>query len=85
MPRPNKKHLKHLKNKAVDFFVSWMEHKVRRKRINVYLVSLFGLILGIIGIYQIKISGSIIEDMPKNADFFKDILFLMITLTELSP
>ena len=75
MESPNKKHLKHLKNKAVDFFVSWMEHKVRKKRINVYLVSLFGLIIGITGIYQIKISGSIIEDMPKSADFFKDILF----------
>ena len=75
MAHPNKKHLKHLKNKVVDFFVSWMEQKVRKKRINVYLVSLLGLILGITGIYQIKISGSIIEDMPKNAGFFKDILF----------
>ena len=75
MARPNKKHLKHLKNKTVDLFVSWMEHKVRKKRINVYLFSLIGLIIGITGIYQIKISGSLIEDMPKNASFFKDILF----------
>ena len=30
---------------------------------------------GIIGIYQINISGSIIEDMPKKSEFFKDILF----------
>ena len=30
---------------------------------------------GIIGIYQINISGSIIEDMPKKSAFFKDILF----------
>lgn len=75
MPRPNKKHLKHLKNKTVDYFVTWMEHKVRKQRINVYIVSLFGLIIGITGIYQMKISGSLIEDMPKSADFFKDILF----------
>ena len=75
MARPNKKHLKHLKNKTVDFFVSWMEHKVRKKRISVYIVSLIGLIIGITGIYQIKISGSLIEDMPKSASFFKDILF----------
>ncbi len=75
MARPNKKHLKHLKNKSVDFFVSWMEHKVRKKRINVYIVSLIGLIIGITGIYQIKISGSLIEDMPKSSTFFKDIIF----------
>jgi predicted RND superfamily exporter protein len=75
MPLPKKKHLKHLKNKTVDFFVSWMENKVKKKRINVYMVSLIGLIIGITGIYQIKISGSLIEDMPKSADFFQDIRF----------
>ncbi|MDA9140271.1 efflux RND transporter permease subunit [Flavobacteriaceae bacterium] len=75
MERPNKKHLRHLKNKTVDFFVTWMEKTVRKKRVNVYLISLLGLIIGITGIYQIKISGSLIEDMPKSAPFFKDILF----------
>ena len=75
MSLPKKKHLKHLKNKSVDYFVKWMEHKVRKKRLNVYIVSLLGLIIGIIGMYQIKISGSIIEDMPKKAPFFKDIGF----------
>jgi len=33
------------------------------------------LIFGIIGIYKIKISGSIIEDMPKKTAFFDDIRF----------
>ena len=75
MAMPNKKHLRHLKNKTVDFFVTWMEKTVRKKRVNVYLISLLGLIIGITGIYQISISGSLIEDMPKKADFFKDILF----------
>lgn len=75
MKLPKKKHLKHLKNKSIDYFVKWMENKVREKRINVYIVSILGLVIGIIGIYQIKISGSIIEDMPKSAPFFKDISF----------
>ena len=75
MVRPNKKHLKHLKNKTVESFVKWMEGCVRNKRITVYLTSLIGLVLGIVGIYQINISGSLIEDMPKNAPFFKDIEF----------
>ena len=52
-----------------------MEKKVRYKRINVFVISILGLILGIIGICQIKISGSIIEDMPKKSEFFSDILF----------
>ena len=75
LPRPNSKHLKHLKNKWMERIVREMETIVRNKKIAVYSVALIGLILGIIGIYQIKISGSLIEDMPKKAAFFDDILF----------
>ena len=75
LPRPNSKHLKHLKNKWMERIVHEMETIVRHKKIAVYSVALIGLILGIIGIYQIKISGSLIEDMPKKAAFFDDIVF----------
>ncbi len=75
MNLPNKKHLKHLNNSFINRFVKWMEDKVRYKRINVFIISILSLIFGIIGIYQINVSGSIIEDMPKKSDFFKDILF----------
>ena len=75
MSRPSKKHLKHLNSPYLKKFVKWMENKVRYKRINVFILSILSLIIGIIGIYQINISGSIIEDMPKNSEFFKDILF----------
>jgi predicted RND superfamily exporter protein len=72
---PKTKHLKHLNKKWIDAFVNWMEHIVREKRISVYVISLIALIISIIGIYQIKISGSVIEDMPKNTGFYKDIRF----------
>ncbi len=75
MPLPKTKHLKHLNKRWIDTFVNWMERIVRERRITVYVVSLILLIGSIIGIYQIKISGSIIEDMPKNAEFFQDIRF----------
>ena len=75
MNLPNRKHLQHLNNSFINRFVKWMENKVRYKRINVFIISILSLIFGIIGIYQINISGSIIEDMPKKSDFFKDILF----------
>jgi predicted RND superfamily exporter protein len=75
MSLPKTKHLKHLNKKWVDAFVDWMEGIVRKQRISVYIVSISLLVLSIIGIYQIDISGSPIEDMPKNAAFFKDIRF----------
>ncbi|RRQ49446.1 RND family transporter [Maribacter algicola] len=72
---PKTRHLKHLNKKWIDAFVSWMENIVRNKRISVYIVSICLLVLSIIGIYQIDISGSPIEDMPKKAEFFQDIRF----------
>ena len=75
MPLPKTKHLKHLNKKWIDGFVNWMEHIVREKRITVYVTSIVLLVVSIIGIYQINISGSPIEDMPKKAEFFKDIRF----------
>jgi len=75
MSLPKTKHLKHLNKRWIDSFVNWMEHIVRTRRITVYVTSVILLICSIIGIYQINISGSPIEDMPKAAAFFKDIRF----------
>ncbi len=75
MSLPKDKHLKHLNKRWINVFVSWMENTVKKHRITVYIVSLSVLIASIIGIYQIKISGSIIEDLPKSATFYKDIRF----------
>ena len=75
LPLPNKKHLNHLKNKTIDRLVGWMEKNVRKRRINTYIISLVLLVASIIGIYQIRVSGSILEDMPQKKEFFKDIMF----------
>ena len=75
MPLPQTKHLKHLNKKWIDVFVSWMERMVRDHRIAVYITSVIILVLSIIGIYQIKITGSRIEDLPKDTEFFQDIRF----------
>ena len=58
---------------------------MRKKRINVYIVYLLGLIIGITGIYQMKISGSFIEDMSISASFFKDNLFFDVNINGIVP
>ncbi|MBT8286337.1 MAG: MMPL family transporter [Flavobacteriaceae bacterium] len=75
MALPKTKHLKHLNKRWIDAFVNWMERIVRERRIGVYVVSVLLLVTSIIGIYQIRISGSPIEDMPKSKQFYKDIRF----------
>tara|TARA_R110002051_G_scaffold10175_11_gene38852 strand:+ start:54197 stop:56602 length:2406 start_codon:yes stop_codon:yes gene_type:complete len=75
MPPPKERHLKHLGKRWIERFVDWMEHVVRNHRIAIFIASILLLIFSIIGIYQIKVSGSLIEDMPKKTSFFKDIRF----------
>ncbi|SFU57973.1 hypothetical protein SAMN05216480_10871 [Pustulibacterium marinum] len=75
MATPKTKHLKHLNRKWVDGFVLWLENIVRNRKISVYIAAICLLVLSIIGIYQIRVSGSLIEDMPKNTSFFDDIRF----------
>lgn len=75
MAVPKNKHLNHLNKRWINRFVDWMENKVRHNRIAIYMISIGLLCVSIIGIYNIKISGSLVEDMPKKTEFFKSIRF----------
>lgn len=75
LPYPKERHLEHLNKKWIGGFVDWTVRMVKEKRIAIYATSLGLIIVCIIGIYKIKVSGSLIEDMPKNAEFFSDIRF----------
>ncbi len=72
---PKDRHLRHLTKKWIGGLVDWMEKMVRHNRIAIYISSVVLLAASIIGIYTIKISGSILEDMPQNTTFFKDVKF----------
>ncbi len=75
MSVPKDKHLKHLNKTWINGFVNWIERMVKERRITIYISAVLLLCGSIIGIYNIKISGSLIEDMPKNTGFFEDIHF----------
>ena len=75
MPIPREKHLKHLNKRWINKLGDWIEKTVKQKNIAIYIISILLLVVSIIGIYQIKTSGSLLEDMPKNAEFYKDIEF----------
>ena len=75
LPYPKDRHLEHLNKRWIGGFVDWMERMVKHERIAIYSVAVVLLIVSIIGIYQIKISGSLIEDMPQDSEFVNDIRF----------
>lgn len=75
MPLPKEKHLYHLSKNYISSFLNWVEHLVAFKRNRIYLIYTLLLIFSVIGVAQMKVSGSLIGEMPKSASFFKDILF----------
>jgi len=75
LPTPDEKHLEHQNKKWINNLLNWMVSVVKTKRIEVYIISVILLALSIIGIYKIEISGSFIDDMPRNTEFFDDILY----------
>ena len=76
MPIPKEKHLKHLSKKWIYVIVGALENVVRHHRITVYITTVILIIISMIGLYFIHVSGSLIEDMPKNAEFTKDVRFV---------
>lgn len=72
---PKTRHLRHLNTRWIGAFVQWMEDMVRNHRIAIYISSVSLLVLSIIGIYTIRVSGSMLEDMPQETQFFKDVKF----------
>lgn len=75
MHKPKEKHLEHLERKWIDAIVNWMEDTVRHRRFAIYVSTVLIIVSSIIGVYMIRVSGSLIEDMPKGKQFYKDILF----------
>ena len=85
LPYPKNRHLEHLNKRWIGGFVNWMEHMVKQKRIAIYITSVVLLVVSIIGIYQIKISGSLIEDMPQESEFVNDIRFFEEEFSGIMP
>ncbi len=75
MHKPKDRHLEHLERKWIDAIVNWMENTVRHHRMAIYISTVAIMVVSIIGVYMIRVSGSLIEDMPKGKQFYKDILF----------
>ena len=75
LPIPKEKHLRHLHRNWIGGLIKFIENTVKHHRIAVFVVAIGLLVASIIGIYKIKVSGSLIEDMPKSAAFFDDISF----------
>ncbi|MEO6175569.1 MAG: MMPL family transporter [Flavobacterium circumlabens] len=75
MSMPNEKHLYHLTKTYISTLLDFVENVVKNKRKVIYTIYGLLLVFSVVGVSQMKVSGSLIGEMPKSASFFKDILF----------
>ena len=75
MSVPKEKHLYHLSKTYISSVLDWVENIVKNKRKVIYTIYVLLLIFSVIGVSKMKVSGSLIGEMPKSASFFKDIVF----------
>jgi hypothetical protein len=75
MSLPKQKHLAHLNRNWMNSLSTGWKRLYANSEFAVYFASVIALMMSIIGIYQIKLSGTIIDDLPKKANFFEDIRF----------
>lgn len=75
IPAPVERHLEHLDRGSVRRFMDWILKNIKGNRTKIYIVVSLLALLSIGGVLKMRITGSIIEDMPKKTDFFSDIVF----------
>jgi hypothetical protein len=74
-PPPKRKHTQHLDKKWVNASVAILVKLVQYKRTQIYIVTLAIVILGIFGIFKVKTTGNLTDDLPKDGVLYKDIKF----------
>ncbi len=72
---PKQKHLRHLNRKWINKFINWLIETVRHRQKTIFGVALILIIVSITGAYKIRVSGSMLSDLPKQERFYKDIKF----------
>ena len=85
LPPPKLRQMKHLEKKWVNGFVDWMVRVVQYHRPGIYAVSIALLILAVIGVQQIKITGSITEDIPRHDKLYVDLKFFENNFSGVMP
>ncbi len=75
LPPPKAKHTKHLEKKWINNTVEKLVGIVTGYRTMVYLTTVALIVVSIFGIRQMKVSGNFVEDVPRDHQVYKDLMF----------
>jgi len=73
---PKKRHTQHLDKKWINNLVQYLAFLVKHKRKHIYVITVVLIVVGFFGIIQLKTTGNITEDLPKEQALYQDLKFL---------
>lgn len=85
MPAPKEKHTKHLEKSWLSFFLKTLSNIVTNHRKLVYIFSILVVFLSVVGIYMLRTTGRLIDDLPKNNKARTDLAYVQEQLTGVMP
>lgn len=75
MPLPKEKHLRHLDRRYIGTLIDWIQNKVKTRKAVIYTIYTILLALSLYGMTKMRVTGSLLSEMPKTASFYNDIVF----------
>ena len=74
-PAPKIRHTKHLDKKWVKYLVTLFTDLVKRRRKLIYIITVILIIIGVFGLFQVKTTGNVTDDLDKKGELYKDLQF----------
>ncbi len=74
-PVPKQRHTKHLEYKYINKFIKQLVFIVKHRRNWVYACTILLVVLSGIGVSQMKSTGFVVDDLPKDGQIMKDLTF----------
>ena len=85
LPAPNGKQLKHLKFKAQDYTLTFLDLLVHRHRYRVFAFTAVLLVIAVVGIFKLRAVTYIVDDVPKHSKVKMDLAFFEENFSGIMP
>jgi predicted RND superfamily exporter protein len=72
---PEVRHTKHLDNKYTTRIIEKVVYLVQNHRKAIYIVTLVGIVLAVVGVSRLKTTGNVVDDIPQGHPMYVDLLF----------
>lgn len=72
---PELRHTKHLDNKYTTRIIEKVVYLVQNHRRAIYIATLIGIVLAVVGVSRLKTTGNVVDDIPQGHPMYVDLLF----------